>query len=220
MNCSEWEQLLDAYLDDQLAGSLRLEFDAHRLRCRHCQQTLAMLETVGSVVASDPEVPDLSGDFTERVMTQVEQMPRRRWRPLRIAMYGAGVLQVAAVVMFAFLLNARPAPLAPEELEPEPTVALESAFEEPDSDAALRAMIIERLADRLGDMHAAGETLTEDFTNMAGYLNIMLPDDVARETENLASVNPWSGLWDVFLGPAESDEEPETEPTSERVHSL
>ena len=44
MNCSEAEQLFDAFLDGQLTGSLRLELDAHRLRCRRCQQTLAMME--------------------------------------------------------------------------------------------------------------------------------------------------------------------------------
>ncbi|MHC5035492.1 MAG: anti-sigma factor family protein, partial [Planctomycetota bacterium] len=85
MNCSECERLFDAYLDGQLAGSLRLEFDAHRLRCRRCQQTLAMLETIGNVIASDPQVPEMSVTFTDRVMRQI-QPPRRVYRPsLRVA---------------------------------------------------------------------------------------------------------------------------------------
>ncbi|MBL8879060.1 MAG: zf-HC2 domain-containing protein, partial [Phycisphaerales bacterium] len=71
MNCSEWEGLLDAYLDGQLSGALRLEFDAHRLRCRRCQQSLAMMEAITHVVATDERSPAISDDFTQRVMSQI-----------------------------------------------------------------------------------------------------------------------------------------------------
>ena len=73
MNCSDAERLFDAFLDRQLSGTLRLELDAHRLRCRQCQQTLAMLESCGEVIASDRRGPVLSDDFAERVMADVSE---------------------------------------------------------------------------------------------------------------------------------------------------
>ena len=68
MNCAEFERLIDAYLDGELAGSLRVEFDAHRLRCRRCQLTMIAMESVETVLANDRPLATLSDDFTERVM--------------------------------------------------------------------------------------------------------------------------------------------------------
>src|SRR5512143_2249321 len=90
MICSECEQLFDAYLDGHLAGSLRLEFDAHRLRCPHCQQTLAMLETIGHVIAADSHrQPELSAGFTDRVL---EEITRPRERIFRLPYVRAAVV--------------------------------------------------------------------------------------------------------------------------------
>ena len=88
MNCSEAEQLFDAYLDGQLTGSLRLELDAHRLRCRRCQQTLAMMEACEHVLTADRRAPELSVDFTERVMADTTRRRRipGRLRSTRVAL--------------------------------------------------------------------------------------------------------------------------------------
>ena len=106
MNCADFEQLLDAYLDGELSGSLRLEFDAHRLRCRGCELTVASMEAVEDVITADRPVPSLSLDFTDRVMGKIEvRKPRStRSRNLRIAIVGGTVLQAAAVLMLALLL--------------------------------------------------------------------------------------------------------------------
>jgi anti-sigma factor RsiW len=105
MNCSEAEHFFDAYLDGELAGSLRLEFDAHRLRCGVCQQKLAMMEACEHILARDGRGPLLSDDFTDRVMDEVEQ--RRvitlRSRKRRIVWGTAVGVQAAAVIAFAFL---------------------------------------------------------------------------------------------------------------------
>ncbi len=135
MICSECEQLFDAYLDGQLAGSLRLEFDAHRLRCRHCQQTLAMLEAVGHVISSDSQIPELSGDFTDRVMADIELPTQRviRWPWPRVALVLGGVAQVAAVLVFALVWmsgsSVSPGPQTPStpvaaHSEPQPVFAV------------------------------------------------------------------------------------------------
>ena len=105
MICSECEQLFDAYLDGQLAGSLRLEFDAHRLRCRQCQQELALLEAVGHAISSDSLTPELSAGFTDGVMQQLTQPAPQivRWPWPRVAVVVGALAQIAAVLVFALV---------------------------------------------------------------------------------------------------------------------
>jgi len=217
MNCAECEQLFDAYLDGHLAGSLRLEFDAHRLRCRHCQQTLAMLEALGNVIAADPQIPDLPTDFTDRVMLQIK--PRRGLRPaLRVAVVAGAILQAAAVLGFALLLNRKPAAEStPVSASSSGIVRVDKnwATENPDNKVVYK-LIRDGVEARLADMYAAGETLTSDFRNLAHYLNITVPDEVARESVQMAGTNPWQVVWDAMV-PIEADEEPPV-PSDANVH--
>jgi len=110
MNCSEAEQLFDAYLDGQLTGSLRLELDAHRLRCRRCQQTLAMMEACEHVLTADQRVPALAEDFTERVMSDAVHRRRLpgRLRSTRVAVAIGFGLQAAAVLILAIIFQSKP----------------------------------------------------------------------------------------------------------------
>jgi hypothetical protein len=103
MNCPEAEQFFDAYLDGELTGSLRLEFDAHRLRCPACQQKLAMMEACEHILARDTRMPALSDGFTDRVMSEIEQrrLVARRTRKRRITIAATVALQAAAVIVFA-----------------------------------------------------------------------------------------------------------------------
>lgn len=130
MNCSEAEQLFDAYLDGQLTGSLRLELDAHRLRCRRCQQTLAMMEACEHVLTADQRVPALAEDFTERVMSDAVQRRRipGRLRSTRVAVAVGFGLQAAAVLILAIIFQSKPSqPLdRPIGLEPPDTTEMVS----------------------------------------------------------------------------------------------
>jgi hypothetical protein len=107
MNCSEAERLFDAYLDGELNGSLRFEFDAHRLHCPMCQRKLAMMEACEHILVGDQRGPALSDDFTERVMSQVsirgEQM--RRSRTIKLFIGAAVTMQAAAAVVFVIVWN-------------------------------------------------------------------------------------------------------------------
>jgi hypothetical protein len=220
MNCSECEQLFDAYLDGQLAGSLRLEFDAHRLRCRHCQQTLAMLEAVGHVIASDSQVPELSDDFTARVMKQTRHTPRIvRFPTRRVAIVGAALAQAAAVLLIAVYWNHAAAPVPPLDTHivadaQDPTPQLTPAQE------GLRDLIIEGVEDRIWEMHAAGRQFTNQVTQLARYLDISLPEDIARESSKMAQVNPWQGFWDGLAPAPELDSAQPAPPATETVHSF
>ncbi len=219
MNCWECEQLFDAYLDGQLAGSLRLEFEAHRLHCQHCQQSLAMLETVGSVIASDNDAPELAEDFTERVMQQVERggqarilrLPRRRtwWA-------AGGLASAAAAVALAFLVPWQ----SPEPLSATPgmgdSVAPELAEGNLDREHIVR-LIAEGVEDRFWEMHAAGNQLSNDLAALAQYLDIAVPADVVAESEKLAE-NPWTGFWQPALPP--EDAELDDTSSSDGLHSI
>lgn len=111
MNCWDAEQLFDAYLDGQLSATLRLELDAHRLRCSRCRQALAMMDACVHVMAHD-DPPALSDDFTSRVMAAIGERqaapvllkPAQGWfTPARRRIAFAAMAQAAAVVLFVSL---------------------------------------------------------------------------------------------------------------------
>jgi len=216
MNCAECEQLFDAYLEGQLTGSLRLEFDAHRVRCRRCQQTLAMLEAIGNVIGADPQVPELPADFTTRVMSEIERprKPRVAWSRRRlVAVVG---LQAAAVIAFAWLWQTHGSrsatPVAPPPMAPVVATAQDEMR------ARAMELVVERFEDRLWEMHAAGAKITSELASVARYLNIMIPEDVIRESVKMAGLNPLQALWDSLL-PTPPDEV-ETTPADQEVHSI
>lgn len=221
MNCSECEQLFDAYLDGQLTGSLRLEFDAHRLRCRHCQQMLAMLETVGNVIASDEPTPDLSLDFTARVLADVARPPRRLRISRRIVVVGALGLQAAAVLLLVLLVNTRAS--APRSAPDFSTVWNVAGQPVDPGEEALKAWIVRRIEDRAWEMHAAGASLAADLTEMRRYMhryaNTLLPDDFRKSAQNV-SVNPVLGLLEVVVPGEAAEPESVPPPTVDGLYTI
>lgn len=220
MNCSDCEKLFDAYLDGQLSGSLRLEFDAHRLRCPRCQQTLAMLEAVGDVIASDASIPELTDDFTERVMAQVAtpRAPRAiRFPRNRLTVITSVALQVAAVLTFAVLWHNQTVDRNPPAPAPVVDATLGGRENDPDFQA-VRELVVRQVEDRLWEFHAAGRQLTTDLVGLASYLNVTLPADVANESFRMAGSNPLLLLIGSLL-PGEP-EEPTTPPPIEELHSI
>ncbi|MBU0639459.1 MAG: hypothetical protein KKB50_11390 [Planctomycetes bacterium] len=213
MNCDELEKLLDAYLDDDLAGSLRLEFHTHRLRCRRCQQTVAMMEAIGHIIASDSNTPALADDFSDQVMDRVERLqPRgKRLRATRIAVVTGVMLQAAAVLMFAIFLPAESIdrPPVPIVAEDSPAEAVTLVAREPlDVSEFYRTYIYDRV-------QAARANLASDLDQLARYpLQITVPHDVARASADLATVSPWSGFLHAILpgGGPEDSEQPAATP--------
>lgn len=219
MNCSDCEQLFDAYLDGHLAGSLRLEFDAHRLRCRRCQQTLAMMETIGHVIASDPHAPELSPSFTQRVMQDIGRSRTVRFPLRRVALVAAAFTQAAAVLLLAIFWNSRP--VAPPAEPGPPTMAAVTDAWPGEGDPAYNAvlgLIVEGVEDRIWEMYRGGARMTADVKNLAQYLNITTPEDIARESSKIAGVNPWQAFWGT-LGP-EDEPRPAPSASADEVHSI
>lgn len=58
MTCREFEDFIDAYLDDTLAGATRLRFRAHLKMCRECRSYLASYQRtleLGTSAFDDPD---------------------------------------------------------------------------------------------------------------------------------------------------------------------
>ena len=226
MTCKQFKQLQDAYLDCTLNGALRLEVDAHRLRCQRCQQRLAMLEAIGHTVASDIDIPALSADFTDRLIATVHrrQPLSRRTLSVRIAFAGAAVLQAAAVLFFAIVLQPTPAELGaslgsaftvadrPDESVP-PSLAAQ--FSDVDVFEALSVGVEVRLK----VAQATGQTISDEARAAARYLNIMLPDDV-ESTVNLATIDPTAGILDTLFPAAHEEATDTVTSTATDVYSL
>lgn len=219
MNCSDCEQLFDAYLDGNLKGSLRLEFDAHRLRCQRCQQTLAMLEAVGDIIANDAQVPDLSDDFTQRVMQEIAPArPRIVLRfPHRLRTVTLIASQAAAILLLVWVWPHLPARQAVTP-SPQPQLAANDYRADPEFQM-MRAFFVEQVQDRLTDVEAVGTRISNDMQGLASYLNITVPDTYARESYQLVEGNP---LNLIFGPPVQSDDKADSEaaPASDDVHSI
>jgi hypothetical protein len=191
MNCAESEQFFDAYLDGELCGSLRLEFDAHRLRCPACQQKLAMMESCEHILSRDDLVPTLSDDFTDRVMNEIEQrrFVAQRSRRRRITIAATVALQAAAVVVFAVLWSgilSKPSAPAPE---PGPLLAgVEDVLHgEGDREQKHVEMVQLIFAELEKGAAAAQSNLKNDVSNLARYAtSLSVFDDLSSLSEPTA----------------------------------
>ena len=224
MKCADCEQLIDAYLDGELSGSLRVEFDAHRLRCRRCQLTVAMMESVEHVVASDHPAPVLSDDFTDRVMGSIEERQplSARLRPTRVAVVAGAVLQAAAVLVLAIMLPSRP----PAERTGHESVAAIS----PPPIAAAAALASDEFAalDRQTDKHeilyeyifGRVQDVASELNQLAQYpLALPVSEDFARASEGAGEVNPWN-MFMRALVPVEAEEADTPTRSFTNQHSL
>jgi hypothetical protein len=200
MNCSEAAQFFDAYLDGELNGSLRLEFDAHRLRCTACQQKLAMMEACEHILASETRGPKFSPNFTNNVMNEIRlngfktgRKPRRR-----MIYIAAGVMQAAAVIVFAFLwvhYRSAPAPVLPPGSDRGFTTKVGRAIDNKDPIELTKLMTA-----RKAQIQSALTNVSNDARAVAGLLpSIFNLGDAAQAAP--------SSLLEYFLPSSAADDE-------------
>lgn len=208
MNCSDWEGLLDAYLDGQLSGALRLEFDAHRLRCRRCQQSLAMMEAITHVVSTDERAPVISDNFTDRVMSRIltnkPAVIRPRWT--RVAGW-AVALQAAAVLALVMLPGVR------ESIWPStPTRVVRQT--QPIEDMAPEARR-DYYAAMISRAVAAHSNMKDALKQVAGYpLRFNVSDDFAKASAERFSTDPITALLQMLVPPDEPAADEDKDPNS------
>ncbi len=108
MNCEQFEQLLDQYLDNELKGSVKLEFETHMVNCEGCGHLFAMSEAIGQIIAEPSfDEPMLSEDFSERVLNEIEKRQQRRRTLYRIAAPAGLVASVAIILMGIIIFSAK-----------------------------------------------------------------------------------------------------------------
>lgn len=226
MKCSDVEQLFDAYLERSLSGSLRLEFEAHRLRCRRCQQALAMLESAVHVIAHDRCGPSLSPDFTARVMDEIRGR-QPLWRRVRLSptTVSALLLAQAAVIAIAVMMISQWTPPLPAD----PALVWDSprdpAAEVVDRYEQFREQVMGVVRAGISRALSEGrpvraESIPEDLVLMLryGYANLQLPEALARPSLEVASGN-WASLLESLVPPAAVEAEQSDATPSDR-HSL
>ena len=223
MNCADFERLTDAYLDGELSGSLRLEFDAHRLRCRSCQLTVAMMESVGHVIVADRSAPTVSDDFTDRVMLAIDRKRplSLRLRSTRVAVVAGTLLQAAAVLYLALMIPSQ-SPVPPLTGNDQDSVAATFARPDLDEKYALDDRKVDKheeiRADIIAQIEALGVNLASDVNRVAEYaLALSVPDDYVRGTHGLNEPSPW-GLILQAISPGEPAEAEPSMPQDQ--HSL
>ena len=69
MTCNELNNLMDDYIDGELAAEQQATFEAHLADCTDCQQQLAKAQAFRAELKAMP-VPAPSADFAERVLRQ------------------------------------------------------------------------------------------------------------------------------------------------------
>lgn len=147
MKCSQFQQLIDAYLDNELSSNLRLEFDTHRVQCDNCQRWLTMVEAVTNTVRDDRDVPALSMDFTAAVLaaTTESEIARPRRQVWRLWTAGLAAMQAAAVLAWVMLQPATP--LSTFKTEAQQSEITRVALSPVDAVDVTTEMLAERTAD-------------------------------------------------------------------------
>lgn len=211
MNCSEAEQFFDAYLDRELSGSLRLEFDAHRLRCPVCQQKLAMMEACEHILSRDSLAPTPPEDFTARVMDEVggRRLIARRTRRRRIAIGVVVASQAAAVLAIALVWVAYWRPTASPALDEEFAAKVEDLIEAKDW-VGLYDSIVSRAEERARAAGLVLKRVEEDLGGLARYAGNLSILSEFSDSADAAMPGPWDVFRPVPPAPAE-----EAEPASD-----
>ncbi len=193
MNCSDLERLVDAHLDGQLSGSLRLEFEAHRVRCTRCQRTLATMEAALHVIGTDRRTAALSDDFTDRVMAAVAEkaaaqaatraLRRRRWT------IAAGItIQAAAVIVFAVVFGPRLWSTQPAVTNDSARIASSDARDVVDREEDVWAELQRALQSQVASALAEGRPLRNDVAaDIWQFLgNLELPEEFTDQSTRFA----------------------------------
>jgi anti-sigma factor RsiW len=98
MNCRNCEQLLSAYLDNELGGDQMLKLRGHLAECNCCREELEQLRELKAMLASVPSIEPRAG-FEERLSARVFEIPVQRSNRLA----WAAVSLAAAACVFAIL---------------------------------------------------------------------------------------------------------------------
>lgn len=113
MNCTQWNNQLDDYMDNTLSSEARSAFEAHMASCSACKETFELFMTLTSALDATEEV-DLPDGFHEGLMDQIKSLdkttakekqsdkvvPFRKRMPKSFINIAAGLILVTVLALF------------------------------------------------------------------------------------------------------------------------
>ncbi len=212
MNCTQAQELFDAYLDGELSGSLATEFAAHKLQCPACRRELALLEVTGHVVAADTATPSLSDEFTERLLSCALSAPLP-WYRRPATLIKAGSALAAAACLAIVLTLAFSSPASPDPAIDDQPLAPAVAGEQERVESA--EQLLENVRGALdrhpGDprLEALAEQLQEQIEKLATGTK-----DGAAALENYSRTEIMNILKSIPIDTPQAPAEREADPTA------
>lgn len=108
IECRQANNLIDAYLNEELSASWTAELHAHLIACPRCSRELALLDACGDVIATDRIGPVPSDGFADRVLAASREMLSQGARARRRGPFsvwaGAGLAAAAVLALIALPL--------------------------------------------------------------------------------------------------------------------
>ncbi|MBN2448634.1 MAG: hypothetical protein JXO22_18050, partial [Phycisphaerae bacterium] len=87
--------------------------------------------------------------------------------------------------------------------------------------AHLYEEIVSGIAAHVDEMQLAGRSIGDDTARLVLYpLNLTLPDDITSASMDMASVDPWSNLWQTMSPAAVSEPALDSAPAEVEEYSL
>lgn len=106
MQCTQFRESLDPYLDGELAPAAAAAAHLHRRNCQSCDAAATRLEAIKRAVKQTVTAAVVPPGLEARVRAATG----RRWLPSAVMSFGTtagrSVLAVAALALFAVLLSA------------------------------------------------------------------------------------------------------------------
>ena len=115
-NCDKFKRLMSDFLEGELKGTLKSEFEAHLKACRTCEEALSRIRNVRAGLRRLSSVKT-SPDFDAMLRARIRLMTGRRWRrsesltiysPWRIPAYALAVVTLAFVATMAVTMLTNP----------------------------------------------------------------------------------------------------------------
>lgn len=101
MQCEDFNNWIDYYLEDELEAHRRSSLEAHTSQCEHCRQLLEQKRWLLSQLNTLP-APQASRQLAHRIVKQRQQKHAQKWR-----WFGAGVgsALAAGLAVFVFVVT-------------------------------------------------------------------------------------------------------------------
>ncbi len=117
MNCTQFEQQLDSYLEHELPAAEASDADAHLKRCVHCQTQLEQARLLQGMLRQMPAPPMRSGFAREAIAKATGNSQKKQQRRGFVAGFSTAIAaSVALMAVITLLPNSLPEQGSPIEI--------------------------------------------------------------------------------------------------------